>query len=242
MRTFVYGKRNIKELFSDPVNLIFTIGLPVFLLLFMVTFNNSLQINESFEVENFVPSTIVFSFTFLTMFSGMLIAKDRSSEFLTRMYVSPLKAHNYILGYMWPVLLIALIQIFILYGVGIILGMGLTIHTLISIPVLLIIAMIFIGLGLVFGSLLKDSQVGGITSILIQVVAFTSGMWFSLDLVGGVFKTISQILPFAHSVDIVRYITTANYSKVLLSFIVVVTYALISIVFAIFAFRKNMKN
>lgn len=61
---------------------------------------------------------------------------------------------------------------------------------------------------------------------------------FSLDLVGGVFKTISQILPFAHSVDIVRYITTANYSKVLLSFIIVVTYALISIVFAIFAFRK----
>src|SRR5690554_1999158 len=99
MRTFVYGKRNIKELLSDPVNLIFTIELPVFLLLFIMTFNNSLQINKSFEVENFVPSTIVFNFTFLTMFSKILIAKDRSDKFLTKIYVSPLKAHNYILKY-----------------------------------------------------------------------------------------------------------------------------------------------
>lgn len=64
MKTIVYSKRNFKELLNDPINLAFTIGLPVFLIIFMVIFNKSLQFNESFNVENFVPSTIIFSFTF----------------------------------------------------------------------------------------------------------------------------------------------------------------------------------
>lgn len=200
MKTIVYSKRNFKELLSDPINLAFTIGLPVFLIIFMVIFNKSLQFNESFNVENFVPSTIIFSFTFLTMFSGMLIAKDRTSEFLSRMYVSPLKAHNYILGYALPMLVVAFIQILILYAIGFILGLNFTLNILASIPFLLLISLIFIGLGLVFGSLLKDSVVGGVSSIIIQVVAFTSGMWFSLDLIGGAFKTISYILPDRKSV------------------------------------------
>lgn len=126
MKTLVYSKRNFKELLNDPINLAFTIGLPVFLIIFMVIFNKSLQINESFNVENFVPSTIIFSFTFLTMFAGMLIAKDRTSEFLSRMYVSPLKAHNYILGYVFPMLVIAFVQILILYSIGFALGLKFT--------------------------------------------------------------------------------------------------------------------
>ena len=242
MKTIIYGKRNIKELLSDPISLVFTIGLPAFLLLFMVTFNKSLQVNKAFDVENFVPSTIIFSFTFLTMFSGMLIAKDRSSEFLSRMYISPLKAHNYILGYIWPSLIIALIQVLLLYGIGFILGMKFSIHILISIPFLLMIAMLFIGLGLIFGSFLKDTQVGGITSILIQVVAFTSGMWFSLDLVGETFRFISQLMPFSHSVDFVRLIIVGNYKEIWIPLSVVIGYVVVSVLTAIFSFKKHMKN
>lgn len=242
MKTIVYSKRNFKELLSDPINLAFTIGLPVFLIIFMVIFNKSLQFNESFNVENFVPSTIIFSFTFLTMFSGMLIAKDRTSEFLSRMYVSPLKAHNYILGYMLPMLVVAFIQILILYAIGFILGLNFTLNILASIPFLLLISLIFIGLGLVFGSLLKDSVVGGVSSIIIQVVAFTSGMWFSLDLIGGAFKTISYILPFSHSVDLVKSIVSGNYNDILVSTLVVLAYTLITVILSIIIFKKKMKQ
>lgn len=242
MKTIVYSKRNFKELLNDPINLAFTIGLPVFLIIFMVIFNKSLQFNESFNVENFVPSTIIFSFTFLTMFSGMLIAKDRTSEFLSRMYVSPLKAHNYILGYALPMLVVAFIQILILYAIGFILGLNFTLNILASIPFLLLISLIFIGLGLVFGSLLKDSVVGGVSSIIIQVVAFTSGMWFSLDLIGGAFKTISYILPFSHSVDLVKSIVSGNYNDILVSTLVVLAYTLITVILSIIIFKKKMKQ
>ena len=242
MKTIVYSKRNFKELLSDPINLAFTIGLPVFLIIFMVIFNKSLQFNESFNVENFVPSTIIFSFTFLTMFSGMLIAKDTTSEFLSRMYVSPLKAHNYILGYALPMLVVAFIQILILYAIGFILGLNFTLNILASIPFLLLISLIFIGLGLVFGSLFKDSVVGGVSSIIIQVVAFTSGMWFSLDLIGGAFKIISYILPFSHSVDLVKSIVSGNYNDILVSTLVVLAYTLITVILSIIIFKKKMKQ
>lgn len=176
------------------------------------------------------------------MFSGMLIAKDRTSEFLSRMYVSPLKAHNYILGYALPMLVVAFIQILILYAIGFILGLNFTLNILASIPFLLLISLIFIGLGLVFGSLLKDSVVGGVSSIIIQVVAFTSGMWFSLDLIGGAFKIISYILPFSHSVDLVKSIVSGNYNDILVSTLVVLAYTLITVILSIIIFKKKMKQ
>lgn len=242
MKTIVYAKRNFKELMSDPLSLIFTIGLPSFLLVFMVMLNDSLGVNDAFKVENFVPSTIIFSFAFITMFSGMLIAKDRSTAFLMRMFISPLKAFEYILGYIIPLLIMALIQIIILYTIGFMIGLSFTINVLISIPFLLLIALLFIGIGLLLGSLLKDQQVGPVSSILIQIVAFLSGMWFSLDLVGGLFKQIGYVLPFAHGVDMIRLILQGHYIEMLYALWIVSLYTLVSIILSIIFFKKNMKE
>ena len=242
MKTMVYAKRNFKELMSDPLSLIFTIGLPSFLLVFMVMLNDSLGVNDAFKVENFVPSTIIFSFAFITMFSGMLIAKDRSTAFLMRMFISPLKAFEYILGYIIPLLIMALIQIIILYTIGFMIGLSFTINVLISIPFLLLIALLFIGIGLLLGSLLKDQQVGPVSSILIQIVAFLRGMWFSLDLVGGLFKQIGYALPFAHGVDMIRLILQGHYIEMLYALLIVSLYTLVSIILSIIFFKKNMKE
>lgn len=242
MKTMVYAKRNFKELMSDPLSLIFTIGLPSFLLVFMVMLNKNLDVNDAFKVENFVPSTIIFSFAFITMFSGMLIAKDRSTAFLMRMFISPLKAFEYILGYIIPLLIMALIQIIILYTIGFMIGLSFTINVLISIPFLLLIALLFIGIGLLLGSLLKDQQVGPVSSILIQIVAFLSGMWFSLDLVGGLFKQIGYVLPFAHGVDMIRLILQGHYIEMLYALLIVSLYTLVSIILSIIFFKKNMKE
>lgn len=242
MKTWIYTKRNLKELLSDPLSLIFTIGLPAFLLVFMVSLNKSLQFNEAFKVENFVPSTIIFSYSFLTMFSGMLVAKDRSSSFLSRMFVSPLKAHNYILGYIIPILTIALIQSIILYSIGFIVGLSFSINILLSIPFLLFISLLFVSFGLLLGSILKDQQVGPVASILIQVVAFLSGMWFSLNLVGGAFEVIGNILPFSHAVNLLKYVLNGNYNKIGFPILVISIYTIVVLFFAILAFKKNMKK
>lgn len=242
MKTWIYTKRNLKELLSDSLSLIFMIGLPAFLLVFMVLLNKNLQFNEAFRPENFVPAAIIFSFSFLTIFSGMLLAKDRGSNFLTRMFVSPLKAHNYILGYMIPILAIAIIQSIILYLVGLTVGLTISVNILISIPFLLIISLLFVSLGLLFGSILKDQQVGPIGSVLVQVVAFLSGMWFSLDLVGGAFKVIGYILPFSHSVDLIKYILAGDFKLILTPLLVIGGYVIVLMILAILLFKKNMKQ
>jgi ABC-2 type transport system permease protein len=242
MKTWIYSKRNLKELISDPISLIFTIGLPAFLMIFMISLNQSLNVNVAFNPENFVPSTIIFSYGFLTMFTGMLVSKDRCSSFLSRMFVSPLKAKHYILGYMLPITIIALAQAIILYVIGFSIGLDISINVLISIPFLGLISIMFISFGLLLGSLLRDQQVGPISSILIQVVAFLSGMWFSLDLIGGVFEQIGYILPFAHGVDMVRFILQGEYSEIWYAFAIISIYTVVITFLAIKVFKKNMKS
>ena len=237
MKALIYAKRNLKELLNDPLSLAFTIGLPAFLLLFMISLNKSLGINEAFLPENFAPSTIIFSYAFLTLFSAMLVSKDRTSSFLSRMFVTPLKPKDYIIGYMIPQVIIAFIQSIILYGLGLIVGLKFTYRILLTLPFLQVISLLFIGCGMLFGSLLKDQQVGPIASILVQVVAFLSGMWFSLDLVGGAFETIGRILPFSHAVDVIRYVLTNDYSNMWISLFIIVGYILLVNVLAIIVFK-----
>jgi ABC-2 type transport system permease protein len=241
-RIWVYANRNLKELMSDHLSLVFTIGLPLFLVIFMTTLNQRLALNQAFLPENFVPATIIFSFAFLSMFCGMLVAKDRTSSFLTRMFVSPLKSHHYILGYMIPMLMIAMIQCIILYITGLFIGLNLSIHVIISMPFLIIVSLLFISLGILFGSLFNDSQVGPVASILIQVVAFLSGMWFSLDMVGGAFKTIGYMLPFAHSVDLIRNILLGEYHQIASHLIIVFIYGLFATILAVIVFKRKMRN
>lgn len=242
MKSLIYATRNIKELLRDPLNLVFTFGLPLFLLFFMTSLNKSIGVNDSFNIENFTPGTIIFSFSFLSLFSGMLIAKDRTSSFLMRMFTSPMKSADYIFGYTFPMLIIALTQSIIIFIAAIIIGLAITPNIFIAIIFLMPIALLFVGLGLLFGSIFNDKQTSGIISIIIQVVAFTSGMWFSLDLVGGSFKTIGYLLPFAHAVNLIKYILANDYSKILMPLLWTIGYVIVIYWASIIVFKKRMKK
>ena len=103
--------RNIKEILRDPLTLIFGIGLPILLLGLMTVINAAVPVQVwQFLPENFVPGMAVFSLSFVTLFSGLLLAKDRSSAFLSRVCASPLRASAYILGYALPLMLVGLLQ------------------------------------------------------------------------------------------------------------------------------------
>ena len=97
MRTLNFAKRNIKELIRDPLSLVFSVLLPLFLLFIFQQFNIP---NEAYNLTNFTPGIIIFSFSFITLFTATLISRDRQSSLLIRLGVSPMKSHEYILGYM----------------------------------------------------------------------------------------------------------------------------------------------
>lgn len=210
-------------------------------LLLISTLQKSITV-DIFRIENFAPGIAVFSFSFITLFSGMLIANDRSNSFLMRLFASPLSASDYIVGYSLPLLSIALLQSSVCFITAFFLGLPVNVNVLLAILVLIPVALLFISFGLLIGSIFTDKQVGGIASILIQLAALSSGMWFDLNMIGGTLKTIGYALPFAHAVDATRAALAGEVSSIVPHLLWTIGYTIIIFVFATLAFRKNMKG
>ena len=237
MRILTFANRNFKEIIRDPLSIIFAIILPLFLLYIFEQFKIP---NEVYNIENFTPGIIIFSLSFITMFTASLVAKDRSTSLTTRLGVSPMKSIDYILGYSISVLPIVLIQNILFFITAILLGLNFSINIIYTILVTIPISILFISLGILIGTITNEKSSSGVSSIVVQLVAFTSGMYFSTDMVGNTFSTICKILPFQSTLNITKSILNNNYNNILTSILVVVIYTIITIVLEIFLFKKKM--
>ena len=242
MKSLVFASRNRKELLRDPLNLAFGIGFPLVLLLLLSAIQANVPVSL-FEVEKLAPGQAVFGLSFNSLFSGMLIAKDRASSFLMRLFSSPLSAADFIGGYAMPLLPMAVAQSAICFGAAAFLGLPLNVHVLMAIVTLVPTAVLYIGIGLLAGSVFNDKQVGGICgALLTNVSAWLSGTWFELDLVGGAFKKASYLLPFAHAVDASRAATVGDYASIFPHLWWVMGYAFVVMVIAVVVFKNKMNS
>ena len=238
MRMLNCAKRNFKELIRDPLSLVFEIILPIFLLFIFQQINIP---GESYKLENFTPGIIVFGFSFITLFTATLVSKDRSSSLLIRLGTSPMKSSDYILGYIISLIPIIIIQDILFFVAAIMLGLSFSVNIIYTILISLVISILFIALGILIGSLVSEKGTGGIGSLVVQLVCFTSGMYFSSDLIGGVFAAICKILPFESCLNIVRGIMKGNLDIILpRNIIVFLIYTLGVLVLSIIAFKKKM--
>lgn len=204
MRWLAFSGRTAKEILRDPLNLVFGLGFPVVLILLLQAIQANIPVSL-FEIGNLAPGIAVFGFSFMTLFSVTLIAKDRESAFLQRLYTMPLTAADFILGYLISVLPIAAAQSLICYLAAVLFGLPVTAAILYAVLCSLPAALFFIALGLFCGSVLGVKQIGGICgALLTNLTAWLSGVWFDLDLVGGVFRKVADVLPFVHAVEMER--------------------------------------
>ncbi len=242
MRMIPFAKRTFKEILRDPLTLFFGLGFPAVLILLMTAIQVNIPV-ALFEPESLVPGMTVFGLTFMTLFSASLIAKDRESALFLRLYATPMRAVDFILGYTLPVLLIAVAQSAFCFVLGGILGMKLTVNVLYAMLSLLPVALFFIGLGLLFGSVLNQKQAGGICgALLTNLTGWLSGIWFDLELVGGVFKKIAQWLPFYRSVEMVRAVTAGQFYSAVPHLLWVLGYAMAAVVIAVLLFLRQMRR
>ncbi len=240
MRTLNFAKRNLKELIRDPLGLVFSILLPLFLLFIFQQFNIP---NEAYKLNYFTPGIIIFSFSFITLFTATLIARDRTSSLLIRLGVSPMKSYEYILGYMISLIPMILIQNVLLFGLALLLGLEFSINIILTILASVVVSILFISIGILFGSLFTEKASSGISSIIVQFVCFTSGMYFSIDLVGKGFAKVCHILPFEGSLNILKAILNNDFSMVTTTNIVVFTlYTLAILILSIIVFNKKMTS
>lgn len=242
MRTVTFARRCAKEILRDPINLGFGIGFPVVLLLLL----SAMQANipaPLFELAHLAPGISIFGLSFLTLFSATLVAKDRESAFLQRLYASPMTARDFVLGYMLPLLPMALGQTMVCYLVALLLGMDLHIGIVYTIVGIIPMAIFYIALGLLCGSVLGVKQVGGICgALLTNLSAWLAGIWFDLELLGGVFVKIAHMLPFAHAVEMARALLAGDLSAALPHLLPVLLYSIGTTVLAIFCFVGQMKK
>lgn len=245
MRGFVFTKRCFKEIIRDPLTLIFGAGFPVILLVLLSVMNLNIPAEAQmtiFHIENLLPGCIVFGFSFLALFGGLLLAGDRDTAFLTRLFTSPLRARDFMAGYALPLFPLGLAQALLCVCIGFVFGLSPTLHILTMLLFLIPSIALFVGLGLLVGSLLNFRQVGSICgALLTNVSAWLSGTWFSLELLGEGFKTFAYCLPFANAVDAARAALAGDFSGALGYIWIVCAYALVACAGAIFAFRKKMK-
>jgi ABC-2 type transport system permease protein len=242
MRTLLFAARNRKEILRDPLNLAFGIGFPLVILLLLSAIQANIPVNL-FQIESLFPGITVFGFSFLSLFSGMLIARDRTTSFLIRLFTSPLSPSNFILGYTLPLIPMAIAQVAICFTASYFIGLPLNSNVLLTLVVLMPAAILFIAIGLLAGSIFNDKQVGGICgALLTNVSAWLSGTWFDLSLVGSGFKAVAYALPFAHAVEAARAALAGDASSIFPHLWWVIGYALIILVIAIVVFGRKMKS
>ena len=242
MRLLSFASRNRKELLRDPLNLAFGIGFPLVVLLLLSAIQANIPVSL-FTIEKLAPGIAVFGLSFIALFSGIVIAKDRTTSFLMRLFASPLSASDFRLGYTLPLRPMAILQGIVCFIASFFLGLPMNADVLLALVVLIPPAMLFIGIGLLAGSLLTDKQVGGICgALLTNVSAWLSGTWFDLNLVGGAFKRIAYALPFAHAVDATKAAITGNYASILPHLWWVIGYAAVIMVIAVVVFKTKMNS
>ena len=242
MRMLTFAKRCGREILRDPINLGFGLGFPLVLLVLLTTIQKNIPV-PLFEIDTLAPGITVFGLSFMTLFSATLVAKDRESALLQRLYTTPLTALDFILGYMLPLLPIALGQVVICYLFAIPLGLTISINIVYAILGILPMAVFNIALGLMCGSLLGVKQVGGICGALMtNLSAWLSGVWFDLALVGGVFEKVANALPFKHAAELEKALFAGNFESAASHILPVLVYSIIATAAAVTCFLRQMKN
>ena len=242
MRMLTFAKRCAKEILRDPINLAFGLGFPLVLLFLLNALQSSIPVSL-FEISSLTPGITVFGLSFMTLFSATLVARDRESALLQRLYTTPLKGVDFILGYMLPLLPIALGQTAICYLAAIALGLNVSVNILCAAAGMIPMAVFNIALGLLCGILLGVKQVGGVCgALLTNLSAWLSGVWFDLTLVGGWFEKIAHALPFVHAVEMEKALLGGQFALAAVHSWPVLLYSIGATALAVFCFLGQMKK
>jgi len=240
VRTINFAKRNFKEIVRDPLSFVFMLLLPLFLLFIFQQFNIP---SDAYKIENFTAGIIVFSLAFVTMFTAILVSKDRNDSLLIRLGISPMKSYDYILGYIIALLPIIILQDIIFFIAAILLGLTFSISIIWAILITIPISILFIAVGILVGSMVSEKASSAISSIMVQLVCFTSGMYFDKEMLGKFFGTICGYLPFAPAVTIIKGIINNTLNIISVKDVVVISlYTILFLIISILVFNNKKIN
>ena len=242
MRSIVFANRVSKEIVRDPLSLFFGLAFPIVLLLLLTAINNSIPV-DLFQLSSLTPGVAVFGLSFMALFAAQVISKDRASSFLIRLYTTPLQSKHFIIGYIIPLLVMSVLQSSICVIAAMFLGLSYTASFLLLILTLIPTACIFIGIGIICGTLFSEKAAVALCgAVLTNVSAWFSGVWFDLELIGGLFKEIAYVLPFYHAVELSKAALAGQFDMMSAHVCWVIGYTILILLAAIFVFKRKSKE
>lgn len=202
-RSLAFAACNGRRLLKDPVTLFFGLAFPVVLLILMRSVEQASPVAiPVFEIGSLAPGMCLFGLSFLPLFTGQIVSRDREGAFLARLTASPMTAGDFILGYLLPMLPFAALQVAACLLVAGLLGLPWSGGMLLVVVALLPSALLFIGIGLLCGTLMTERQVGGICGgLLATLVAWLGGVFVPLQQIGGALLDTARAFPFLHGAD-----------------------------------------
>ena len=246
----VFAKRNLIEVYRDPLSWIFCIAFPIVMLIIMSIVNSAIPKEGMtlFRIDNLSGGIAVFGQMFVMLFTAIAVAKDRNGAFLTRLYSSPMKSSNFVWGYILPMLLTAVIQVCVTLIASVVIslisGYQLSIAgLLLAIIAVIPSALMFSSIGFLFGTFFNEKAAPGICSIIISLGAMLGGIWFDVEGVGGFMYKLGKCLPFLYATKLARSAISLEFGvkEFLIPLAVVVLAALALTILARIVFRSRMR-
>ncbi len=199
-RTLLFAGRTTKEILRDPLSFVFCLGLPVVMLVAMYALFSATA--PWFGLATLTPGIAVFSNAFIMLYMTLLVSRDRSTAFLCRLYTSPMRTADFVLGYAIPGAAIGLSQLVICYLTALLTGLvsgsieWLSPRILSAVLCALPMMLTYVFVGILFGCLFSERGAPGLCSVIISASGFLSGAWMPVETLSEGFQTVCRALPF----------------------------------------------
>ena len=249
-RISAFAGRNLRELLRDPLSYLFCIGFPLVMLVIMTLVDRSIpaQANMNvFHLDHLTPGIIMFGQTFVMLFTALTVSHDRAGAFLMRLYASPMTATDFAVGYILPMLVISVLQTAVTFAAAWVIALitGTTLSaggTLLCFVSMLPAAVMYISIGLLFGTIFHEKSAPGLCSVIISLNSFLGCIFFDADGTGGVLLTVCKCLPFYYCTKTARGAMLMNLTaeQYWIPLLVTVGSAAIALFLGMFAFSRRM--
>lgn len=238
MRSAALARRNLVEVWRDPLSLGLTVGLPLVLLVVLQALGG---VEAFFRPTTLVPGIVLFGYVMLMFGAAMNLSRDRETALFSRLLTAPLRSNDFVAAYSLPYLPVAFLQAAVLFGIGALLGLDMAGNVLLVVLVLAVAAVFYIALGMIFGAVFTIRQVPFLYAAVLLLTVF-GGAWMDLDAIGGPIQASAVPFPFVHTLDATRAVMVdgAGFGAIAADLGWVTGYALVTGVLAVVLFRRKM--
>jgi len=190
-----------------------------------------------------VPGIIGMTLISTSTMAGLSVLWDREFGFLKEIMVAPVSRVSIVIGRIIGGMTTSIIQATLILIISI--GMGFSFLSfpsiLLTILIMILISSGFIGLGLIFASLMKDIQgFGLISQMIIMPLVFLSGALFPSTNLPRLLRYVSYLNPLTYGVEGLRKALIGfSFLPFWLDFIVLLSFSFFSIIFGSYLFEKS---